>query len=98
MKGVFDWAVIRPMALMISNPFLAAYSHCNPEVLLNNFSKSYPNLSPIANANTLKHKKEGKLLFLIKKYLKENVGLLIDFCHCRCHDLCYFVLGEVNNY
>jgi hypothetical protein len=57
MKGVFDWAVIRAMALIDSNLFLAAYSYCDREVLLNNFSKSYPNLTPITIANTLQTKK-----------------------------------------
>ncbi len=57
-EGVFNWAVIGLMAYLIFKSLLGCLSYCYPDVLLNNFSKSYPNLTLIANANTLKQKRK----------------------------------------
>ena len=57
------------MAFCKSKSLLGCLTQLSPDVLLNNFSKSYPNLSPIANAKTLQHKKTG--IEFLKKIRKE---------------------------
>jgi hypothetical protein len=47
------------MAFCKSKSLLGCLAQLSSDVLLNNFSKSYPNLSLIANANTLNSKKNG---------------------------------------
>jgi hypothetical protein len=69
-RGIFDWAVTRLMAFYDFKSLLGCLIQLNPDVLLNNFSKSYPNLSPIANAKMLQRKKM-EIIFLKKMRKRE---------------------------